>query len=214
MSTIRVVVSDDHPIFREGLVRTLAEQPLFAVVGQASDAAGTVEIVRRTKPDLLLLDISMPGGGLQALREMAALEEPPVVAMLTVSEHDSDVSEALRYGARGYILKGIGARQLADVSRKLATGATYVSPSIEARMRGGGEAQSKKSQEGTSLSALTKREREILSLVSSGMSNVEVARLLKLREKTVKHYMTSVFQKLGVRNRVEASLVARQLWEP
>jgi DNA-binding NarL/FixJ family response regulator len=209
--TIRIVVADDHPIFREGLARSLADHAAFAVVGQAGDAAGAVELVRRTGADIVLLDISMPGGGLTALREIAAADPAPAVAMLTVSEEDSDIVEALKAGAKGYILKGIGSRALIDVVADLAAGRTYLSPSLAmkvlAAMRAPAEARPE-----SPLAALTKREEDILRLVSEGLSNKEVARRLDLQEKTVKHYMTSILQKLHARNRVEAALIARDHW--
>ena len=209
--TIRIVVADDHPIFREGLGRSLADHSAFAVVGLASDAAAAVELTRRTAPDVVLLDISMPGGGLTALREIASADPAPVVAMLTVSEDDAHIVEALKAGAKGYILKGIGSRELIDVVADLAAGRTYLSPSLAmkvlAAMRAPAEAKP-----ASPLETLTKREEDILRLVSQGLSNKEVALQLDLQEKTVKHYMTSILQKLHVRNRVEAALIARDHW--
>jgi DNA-binding NarL/FixJ family response regulator len=209
--TIRIVVADDHPIFREGLARSLADHAAFAVVGQAADAAGAVDLARRTGPDIVLLDVSMPGGGLTALRDIAALDPAPIVAMLTVSEEDNDIVEALKAGAKGYILKGIGSRELVDVIGDLAAGRTYLSPSLAMKVLAAMRAPAEAPQ-ASPLDALTRREEEILRLVSEGLSNKEAARRLDLQEKTVKHYMTSILQKLHARNRVEAALIARDHW--
>jgi DNA-binding NarL/FixJ family response regulator len=209
--TIRIVVADDHPIFREGLARSLADHAAFAVVGQAGDAAGAVDLARRAEADVVLLDISMPGGGLTALREIAAADLAPAVAMLTVSEDDADIVEALKAGAKGYILKGIGSRELIDVVADLAAGRTYLSPSLAMKVLAAMRAPAEATPE-SPLAALTKREEDILRLVAEGLSNKEVARRLDLQEKTVKHYMTSILQKLHARNRVEAALIARDHW--
>ncbi|MBY6004916.1 response regulator transcription factor [Salipiger bermudensis] len=209
--TIRIVVADDHPIFREGLARSLSDSKAVAVVGQAADAPGAIELVLRTKPDVVLLDISMPGGGLTALREIASQMPETVVAMLTVSEEDTDIVEALKAGAKGYILKGIGARELLDVVTDLAAGRSYLSPSLAMKVLEAMRAPAEVPKE-SPLDTLTPREEDILRLVSEGLSNKEVARRLDLQEKTVKHYMTSILQKLHARNRVEAALIARDHW--
>ena len=209
--TIRLVIADDHPIYREGLARSLSDHEVFSVVGQAADAAGAVELARRMRPDVVLLDISMPGGGLMALDGIMKDAAPPAVAMLTVSEEDADIVDALKAGAKGYILKGIGSRELADVVRELAAGRTYLSPSLAMKVL---EAMHRPKPQPVSspVDDLTKREEDILRLVAAGKSNKEVARDLELQEKTVKHYMTAILQKLHARNRVEAALIARDHW--
>ena len=145
MTPIRIVIADDHPIYREGVARTLAEDAGLDVVGQAQDAPGAVELATRLAPDLVLLDLSMPGGGgLAALRALQALPKPPRVAMLTASEEDDEVMQALKGGALGYVLKGVGARDLVGIVKDLARGQSYVSPVLAARllavMREGGKA--------------------------------------------------------------------------
>lgn len=213
MDRIRVVVADDHPLYREGVARSLADDAAFAVVGQVADAEAAVELVARLVPDLVLLDISMPaGGGIAALRRIMALPSPPKVAMLTASEEDEDVMQALKAGAAGYILKGVGSRELVAIARDVARGQSYVSPSLAARilnaMRDGGTRQGAKPMDD-----LSRREEDILRLVAEGRSNKEVGRALDLQEKTVKHYMTIILQKLHVRNRVEAAVMARDHWK-
>lgn len=213
MDKIRVVVADDHPLYREGVARSLADDAAFAVVGQASDADAAVELAQRLAPDIVLLDISMPaGGGISALRRIMAGALPPKVAMLTVSEEDDDVMQALKAGAVGYILKGVGSRELVSIVKDVARGQSYVSPTLAARilnaMREGGPKRPE-----NPLDDLSKREEDILSLVAEGKSNKEVGRALDLQEKTVKHYMTTILQKLHLRNRVEAAVMAREHWK-
>ena len=209
VSVIRVVLVDDHPIYRDGVARTLTDAGGIAVVGEASDGEAAVAVVRDTRPDLVLLDISMPrGGGLPALARIAQLDNPPKIAMLTASEEDDDLMQALRLGALGYVLKGVGAGELVEVVRGLADGQSYVSPGLAGRLlvglRGRGAAPA------NPLADLTKREEDILRLVAQGLPNREVGQALDLQEKTVKHYMTAILQKQHVRNRVEAAMLARQ----
>ena len=211
----RVVIADDHPLYREGVARSLASDPGISVVGQAQDAMQAVELTQSLKPDVLLLDLSMPGGGgLAALRQVMAMAQPPRVAILTASEEDDDVMQALRAGALGYILKGVGSRELLGVVKDLAAGQSYVSPALAAKilnaMRTGAATPAATANP---IDDLSKREEDILKLVADGKSNKEVGRVLDLQEKTVKHYMTSILQKLHVRNRVEAAVMARGHWK-
>lgn len=207
---IGVVVADDHPLFRDGVVRSLSESEGFSVLGTGGSAADAVALVEHHMPDLALLDISMPGGGLAAAQEIGRRFPAVGVVMLTVSEADDDVLAALKAGARGYVLKGVGADELVRVLQAVASGASYVSPSLAARVLSAMQAPPPSGAPRDPLADLSKREEEILRLVSQGMSNKEVARQLDLQEKTVKHYMTNILQKLQVRNRVEAAVMARQ----
>lgn len=207
---IRVLVADDHPIYRDGLARTLADAGDIEVVGTAGDGEEAVARVLALRPDLVLLDISMPkGGGMGALERIAAMEAPPRVAMITASEDEGDLMQALKGGAIGYVLKGIGADDLVAVVRDLAAGRTYVSPGLAGRVLTALRARPAAAPVDP-LSVLSKREEDILALVAQGKSNKEVGRLLDLQEKTVKHYMTSILQKLHLRNRVEAALLMRE----
>ncbi len=208
---VKLVVADDHPLYREGVVRTLSEEPGFDVVGEGGDADEAVSLVAAHKPDLVLLDISMPGGGLSAARRIADAFPAVRIVMLTVSEQDDDVHAALRAGVLGYVLKGIGGAELIRVVRDVANGAAYVSPALAARLlKEAGDPNSRAAHPSGRLDALTGRESEILEHVADGKSNKEVARVLDLQEKTVKHYMTNILKKLQVRNRVEAAILARE----
>ncbi len=208
MTGVRIVVADDHPLFRGGVVLTLAEHGGFDVVAEAGTAEEAVAAVERHLPEIALLDISMPGSGLSAAAEIARRFPAVAVVMLTVSESDEDVIAALRAGARGYALKGVGADELTGILLSVAQGGSYVPPALAARMLA-----AMQERQGTAVAAeeLSAREVSILRLVATGQSNKEIARALDLQEKTVKHYMTNILQKLQVRNRVEAALRARDL---
>jgi two-component system, NarL family, nitrate/nitrite response regulator NarL len=207
---LRVVIADDHPLYRDGVARTLAERAGFQVLGVCGSADDAVLLAERHRPDLALLDISMPGSGIEAARRIAALGTATKIVMLTVSERDEDVMEALKAGAHGYVLKGVGASELLDIVRTVASGGSFVSPTLAARLLQAMQKPDRRGLSGDRLSSLARREEQILELVAKGLSNKEVARELDLQEKTIKHYMTSILQKLHVRNRVEAALLARE----
>jgi two-component system, NarL family, nitrate/nitrite response regulator NarL len=208
---VRIVVADDHPLFRGGVVRSLVEQGGFDVVAEAGSAGEALAAVEAHLPDVVLLDISMPGSGLAAAAEIGSRFPAVGIVMLTVSEADDDLLGALKAGARGYALKGIAAGELVDVLRAVASGASYVPPALAARVLAAVQSRRGQAEEAQGYEDLSAREEEILRLVAKGLSNKEVGRALDLQEKTVKHYMTNILQKLQVRNRVEAALKARDL---
>lgn len=212
---IRVVLADDHPIYREGVARSLADADDIEIVGQAEDGDEAARLTEALRPDLVLLDISMPkGGGIAALGRILQMPDPPHVAMLTASEDEADLLQAMRLGALGYILKGVGAVELVGLVRDLAAGQSYVAPGLAGRLLGmmrgvtDGKANLPKATDDP-MADLSRREVDILRLVAQGKSNREVGETLDIQEKTVKHYMTSILQKLRVRNRVEAAMLAR-----
>ncbi|NRP75424.1 Transcriptional regulatory protein DegU [Ensifer psoraleae] len=206
-AAIRVAVIDDHPLFREGVTRSLSEIDGFEIVAEGSSCDDALRIAKNLSPDVMLLDISMPGGGLNAVPLILELVPLQKIVMLTVSEAGDDVTAALKGGAKGYVLKGIGSRALADVIRMVASGESYVAPTLSAKLLSSNSpAPASKSD---LIADLTPREHEVLRLVASGMSNKQVARKLDLQEKTVKHHMTQIMTKLGVANRTEAAMVLR-----
>jgi DNA-binding NarL/FixJ family response regulator len=207
---LQVAVVDDHPLFREGVALSLGRQPDIEIVAEGESAADAVAIAAAHLPDVMLLDVSMPGGGLNAVRQIAAAYPVVKAIMLTVSEDEDDVTAALRLGARAYVLKGVAARELVAIVRAVAAGEVYVTPSLAASLlfdMSGGRGQGRPAA--SPLDELTERERQILERVAGGDSNKEIGAQLGLTEKTVKHHMTNILQKLQVRNRVEAALLAR-----
>jgi two-component system nitrate/nitrite response regulator NarL len=208
-AAIRLAVVDDHPLFREGVTRSLAEIGGFEIVGEGASKDDALRITGDERPDILLMDISMPGGGLSAIAPI--LERYPAlkIIMLTVSEVSEDIAGALNGGAKGYVLKGVGSRTLAEILRAVASGENYVSPTLSARLLADLSARSRSSVEPDPIANLTSREKEILTLVAAGLSNKRVALELDLHEKTVKHHMTRVLAKLNVSNRTEAAMALR-----
>lgn len=204
---ITIAVVDDHPLFREGVTHSLSENQEFIVVGEGGSKDDAVRLVSDHEPDVLLLDISMPGGGLDAIPLILQKSPDQKIVMLTVSESSDDLLEALSRGAKGYALKGVGSKALAEIVRLVAAGETYVHPSLSARLLTRSVAVSSSQQ--TGLGQLTNREREVLKLVAEGMSNKVIAIKLDLMEKTVKHHMTQILSKLQISNRTEAALAWR-----
>lgn len=209
--TIRVVIADDHPLLREGLVRSLTIPSDIEVVGQGGSAEEALRLAAAHAPEVMLLDIGMPGGGLEAARRLRKDHPDTQVAILTASERPADVIEALRSGVKGYLVKGIAVTELLSALRVVAAGGSYVSPNLAAAVMGEmqRDASGARSEKGEAV-RLSVREEQILRLLAEGSSNKEIGARLKLQEKTVKHYMTSVMQKLQVRNRTEAALYAKE----
>ncbi|HLF27627.1 MAG TPA: response regulator transcription factor [Anaerolineae bacterium] len=200
---MRVLVADDHSLFRDGMI-SLLEAAGFTVVGQAGDGRAAVEAARQLRPDLVLLDISMPGmTGLQALRQIKA-ESPDVqVVMLTVSDADSDLFEAVQSGARGYLLKSLNANEFLEALNGLKRGEAAITRKTAARLMDGFAALAQ--QPAQPAGVLTPREIELLQLVVDGLSNKAIAEKLSLSENTVKYHVKNILQKLGVQNRTEAA---------
>jgi two-component system nitrate/nitrite response regulator NarL len=201
---VRIVVADDHPMFLDGLVATLSADDELAVVAIAGDAAAAVRAIREHKPDIALLDVAMPGGGLEAARQIAAAFPATRLVMLTSSENEDDLMAAMKAGARGYVLKGISGRDLRAILKEIHAGRTYLAPGLAY----GALKELTRPRISNPIDELTRREREVLALVASGLSNAEIGGRLGLAEKTVKHYMTSILGKLQVASRVEAALLA------
>ncbi len=203
---IRIGVADDHPMFRAGVVMSLREEDDIDVVGEAADAASALALAREELPDVMVLDINMPGGGLDAASAIATACPATRIVMLTVSEDEDDLLAAMKAGASGYVLKGAGATELAGIIRSVHAGEVYVAPALA-----WGMLREMRTPRTTPYDELTERERDVLELVAEGLSNQEVGERLGLAEKTIKHYMTNILGKLQVRSRVEAALlVARE----
>lgn len=208
---IRVVVVDDHPLFRDGVATILGSEGDIEVLGQGSSADEAVRLANDLLPDLMLLDIDMPGNGLEAARRIA--EALPVIRiiMLTVSEAEDNLLAAMKAGARAYILKGVAGRELLRIVRLVLAGESYVPPALAASLLSDlGKPGAQKLTAADLRDQLTPREVEILELLAKGMSNKDIGDRLFLTEKTVKHYVTNILQKLQVHNRVEAALLAQK----
>jgi two-component system nitrate/nitrite response regulator NarL len=204
--SIRVAVADDHPMFRAGVVMSLREEEGIDVVGDAADGATALALARAELPDVMILDINMPGGGLETAQHIAVACPATRIVMLTVSEDEDDLLAAMKAGASGYVLKGAGVSELASVIRSVNAGEVYVAPALAWSML-----REMRAPRSSPYDELTDREREVLELVAEGLSNQEVGERLGLAEKTIKHYMTNILGKLQVRSRVEAALlVARE----
>ena len=204
---IRTLVADDHPLFREGVVQSLDSEEDFEVVAEASTGEEAVELATDLVPDLVMMDLAMPGiGGIEATERIAATSPATAILILTVSEDADDLLKAHKAGARGYVLKGVSADGLLHAARVVSHGEVYVTPTMANRIL-----QEMTREEATDpFDQLSSREAEILKLVGAGLTNREIGERLFLAEKTVKHYMTNILQKLHVRSRVEAALLAQR----
>ena len=209
-NTIRLIIIDDHPLLLEGLTSTLNVVDGFIVVGQGGTAKDALELTLKLLPDIVLLDISMPGGGIEVAKEIHEALPVVKIIMLTASEDEQDVINALQVGANAYVLKGIGGKELVRIIRLVSSGETFITPSLASAILT--HSYSKPAiTKNDLLDKLNERESSILNGVERGLTNKEIADELYLSEKTIKHYMTNILQKLQVKNRVQAARVAREI---
>jgi two-component system, NarL family, nitrate/nitrite response regulator NarL len=201
-TAIKIIIADDHAIFRDGLRRLLASEKDFAVVGEAADGEQAISLTRQLKPDILLLDLAMPRkSGMEALREFADLKLPVHVVLLTAAIHPFEVTCALQLGARGVVLKASPPELLLKSIRAVAEGQHWVASEVLSDW-------DRISQEPTGTASLTSREIEIVFAIRTGANNREIAQKLSISEKTVKRHLSNVFAKLGVSSRLELALLA------
>lgn len=206
--TIKVVVVDDHPLFRAGVVQAIELDKSIQVVAQGSSANNAVELSKKFQPDVILLDISLPdANGIQAAATLSVSEHSPQILMLTVSADVKDVMQSLDVGAAGYVLKGVNAADLIHAVKTVASGQSFISPTLSFNLL----TALRRTAEPNPVALLTPQEERILRLVSTGLSNREIGDRLRIHEKTVKYHVTNLFKKLNVRNRVEASRVLTKL---
>ena len=219
MIPVRVVLVDDEQLVRSGLRMILESAGDIEVVGEAADGGGAVELVRRHRPDVALMDIRMPAmDGLAATRALTALPDPPRVIMLTTFELDEYVHTALENGAVGFLLKDTPPRDLIQAVRTVAEGNAMLAPTVTRRLIA--EFASRNSAKAVAarrrLDTLTGREREVVVALAQGLSNAQIGRRLFMSEATVKAHVSRVLAKLGLSNRVQAAILAHDagLLEP
>ena len=204
---------DDHPMMRRGLRDTLLEEGDFKIVGEGASASDAVDLAQSSHCDVIVIDVNMPGGGLNAVASIMRTGNAPKVLILSVFDNMANVRTAMELGASGYVLKGVEGHELARILRSIHAGRKHVESELAAKLLAEPHAEPSATSETASsrhdrLDRLNARERQIFELISKGMSNRDIAKKLKLREETVKHYNTQLYSKLGVRNRTEAALLA------
>jgi DNA-binding NarL/FixJ family response regulator len=214
---VRIVVADDHQVVRAGFAELLDTRPDFTVVGIAADGAEALRLCRDLQPDVVLMDVRMPGmDGIEATRQLAGSGETgPRVIILTTFDLDEYVYDALRAGASGFLLKDITAERLFDAVRVVADGEALLAPGITRRLISEFAALHRKSDDDSAvalgsarIAALTPRETQVLRLVAEGLSNTEIAARLVVTEETVKTHVSRMLRKLGLRDRTQAVVTA------
>jgi DNA-binding NarL/FixJ family response regulator len=202
---IRVVVVDDHPIVRQGLVSVLGDEDDLEIVGEASSGREAVALAARLQPDVMLLDLEMPDlDGVEAIPQLLAAKPGLGVLVFTAYDTDERVLGAVRAGARGYLLKGASADEIARGIRTVHSGGSYLEPRVASKLLA--EVTSPRPRG----SGLSEREREVLRLVAEGLPTKQIALSLSISERTVKFHVNSIFHKLGADNRAQAVALAAQ----
>ena len=206
----RVLVADDHNLFRYGIKAMLANAEGFEVVGEAATGEEVVEKVTQTRPDLILMDIQMPGiNGIEATRRVLERDPKIGVVVVTMFEDDDSVFSAMRAGARGYVLKGADAQEVLKVVGAVAEGEAHFGPEIARRLMAFFSAP-KPAAPSEAFPELTAREAELLDLIARGLNNTEIAKRLYVSQKTVRNHVSNIFLKLQVADRAQAIVKARE----
>ncbi len=199
---IRIFVIDDHPVVREGLVASLEDDPEFEVVGAAGSVEEALPLVASRQPDVVLLDLELPGiDGIAAIPNLAAVSSAARILILTAYDTDERVLGAIRAGAKGYLLKGASLEEIARAIRTVHAGESYLQARIATKVLA-------ELGPGKRAATLSDRERDVLRLVADGQSNKQIARRLRITERTVKFHVTSILNKLGAENRAQAVALA------
>lgn len=208
VSKTRIVLADDHEVVRLGLMTLLNDQPDMEVVGEAGSGAEAVRAVERLRPDIVLMDIRMPGeGGIEATREITARFPATRVVMLTSYADDELVVRAIRAGAAGYVLKQVGNEELLRAIAAAARGEALLDPRVTAHLLSRVRAAERKADD-DAFRDLSQRELDVLAHLARGKTNAEIGALLNLSEKTVRNYVSTMFEKLGLANRIELATYA------
>jgi DNA-binding NarL/FixJ family response regulator len=210
---VRIVLADDHQMFRDALRRLLDAEPDLVVVGDAADGEEAVALTLQHEPDILLLDVAMPNrNGMEVLQQIAAASKATRIIMVTGAVEESELRQALRLGARGFVLKESGAMQLLESIRVVQAGEYFVGrecmADLVSAVRSRGAVLDERIPRQKADFGLTARERQIVSAVVNAYQNKEIAEKFAISEKTVKHHLTNIFNKVGVSNRLELALFA------
>ncbi|MCB9159441.1 MAG: response regulator transcription factor [Caldilineaceae bacterium] len=214
VAKLNVLLVDDQRLMRDGLRTLLELEPDMTVAGEAADGEEALARFRETRPDVVLMDVRMPGmDGVEATRRLRAMDPAAKVIILTTFDDDEYVFEGLRAGAVGYLLKALSGEELADAIRTVAAGGALIDPAVTRKVVSefARLAPPARSIDAGLAEPLSEREKEVLGLVARGLSNREIADTLFLAEGTVKNYVTTILQKIGVRDRTQAALRAREL---
>ncbi len=209
VESLRVLIVDDHDLFRAGL-RNLLEEQGVKIVGEASSGTEAVKIVRELTPDVVVMDLNMPGmGGVEATRHISGIAPLTQVVMLTISDQDSDVMDAILSGACGYLLKDSSIQELIAGIQAASRGESLISPTIAAKVLQRVRATSTQPEIATTIrSELSDREIEVLKLISNGKDNAVIAAELHISPKTVKNHISNILMKLQIDNRIQAAVYA------
>lgn len=214
MTPIKLMIADDHRLFREGIKALLAVTDDIQIVGEAEDGESALKKCLELQPDVILMDINMPGlNGIRATGHILEKQPATRIIMLTMLEDDASVFHAMRAGARGYLLKGADPQEVLSVIRAVADGQALFGPAIAARLMHYFKELSAKpavSQAGIPFPELTEREMDVLRLIAQGLNNQEIAQKLFLSPKTVRNHITNIFSKLQVADRAQAIVRARE----
>jgi len=211
MKPIRLLLADDHTLFRKGLASLFAKEPGFEVIGEAENGAEAIRKAQADKPDLVLMDIHMTGvNGLEATRQITNALPGTRVVMLTISEEDKDVFEAIKCGAHGYLSKKVEPEKLRELLEGVFRGEAPLSGATAARILKEFAAKTSKGSEATPVDDLTTREKEVLQLLATGLTNKEIGTKLDIAENTVKNHLKNILAKLHLQNRVQAATLAIQ----
>lgn len=210
MKTIRVLLADDHRLFRRGVMAALAEHPEFQIVGEATDGLQAIAMARELTPDIILMDISMPGmNGLEATRQIKANLPEVKVVILTIGEEDDNLFEAIKSGAQGYLLKDVEPQYLVEKLRGVCRGEAPISKTAATKILSEFSRQAQEADAGDrSKTALTAREKEVLGLVAGGTTNKEIASALGISPSTAKNHLQNILAKLHLENRVQVAAYA------